>query len=360
MSTCFEQMCSQFQRYTHVIFSILRYNVSFVFEDPERISRVEAVTLAHLDVKAEEMWDLDNSNIRPANQPESDDDEGVTMFGVPLPTTLYGPQMRAGRWLQPEDTDAIVLNQKLADEVGVGLGDWVTVDHGVKGETTWLVVGLLFDPVVTNSAHVSRETMLRELNRVGRANTVWIQTVQGDPDSEVAAAQDLRQYYDEHQLDLSPGGTFAGQDTASEATANILGQYAMIITLLVTMAIVIGLVGSVALSGVLSLNVLERTREIGVMRAIGASSWAISRLFIGEGLILGWLSWLLAAPLSIPTGRLMTQALGAVLPTELVYIYRPTGALYWLGLITVLAIAASWLPARKATRISVRESLAYN
>ena len=64
----------------------------------------------------------------------------------------------------------------------------------------------------------------------------------------------------------------------------------MIITLLITMAVVIGLVGSIALSGVLSLNVLERTREIGVMRAIGASSWAIGRIFIGEGLILGWLS----------------------------------------------------------------------
>jgi putative ABC transport system permease protein len=342
-----------------VILSILRFNVSFEFEDPERIHQVETLTLAHPAVKSVEMWNLDNANIRPASQLESDDDEGATMFGVPLPTTLYGPQMRAGRWLWPEDTYAIVLNQKLAAEVGTGLGDWVTLDHGVKGETTWQVVGLLFDPVVTDSAHVSRKTMLRELNRVGRANTVWIQTIRDDPDSEVAAAKNLRHYYDEHQLDLRPGGTFAGQDTASEATANILGQYAMIITLLVTMAIVIGLVGSIALSGVLSLNVLERTREIGVMRAIGASSWAISRLFIGEGLILGWLSWLIAVPLSIPTGRLMTQALGAVLPTELVYIYRPTGPLYWLAIITLLAIAASWLPAQKATRISVRESLAY-
>jgi len=342
-----------------VIFSILRYNVSFIFEDPERISRVESLTLTHPEVKAVEMWDLGDGNIRPVDQAESDDDERVTMFGVPLPTTLYGPQMRAGRWLQPGDTYAIVLNQKLAEKIGIGLGDWVTIDHGVKGETTWQVVGLLFDPVVTDSAHVSREALLRELNRVGRANTVWIQTVRGDPDSEVSAAQNLRQYYDEHQLDLRPGGIFAGQDTASEATANILGQYGMIITLLITMAVVIGLVGSIALSGVLSLNVLERTREIGVMRAIGASSWAIGRIFIGEGLIQGWLSWIIAAPLSIPAGRLMTQVLGGVLSGELVYIYKPTGPLYWLAIITILAIAASWLPARRATRISVRESLAY-
>jgi putative ABC transport system permease protein len=345
--------------FSDVIYSILRFNASFQLKDPERISQVETLTLAHPEVKAVELWNLSGGAIRPAGQPESDDDEAVTMFGVPLPTSLYGPQMRAGRWLRPEDTHAMVLNQKLAEEVGIGLGDWVTVDHGVQGETSWQVVGLLFDPVTTGSAHVPRQTMLRELNRVGKANTVWIQTVREDPDGEVAAAQHLRQYYEEHQLDLEPGGIFMGQDTASEATAAILASFSMVTTLLAVMAVVIGAVGSIALSGALSLNVLERTREIGVMRAIGASSGAIARLFIGEGLILGWLSWAIAVPLSIPAGRLMTQAVGVPYGMNLVYIYKLTGPVYWLGIITLLSIAASWLPARRATRISVRDSLAY-
>jgi putative ABC transport system permease protein len=120
-----------------------------------------------------------------------------------------------------------------------------------------------------------------------------------------------------------------------------------------------GVVGGIALSGVLSLSVLERRREIGVMRAIGASSWAIARLFIGEGLLLGLLSWLIALPLSIPAGILMAQGLGAAIQGEIVYKYTPTGALYWLAIIVVLSITASWLPARGATRISVRDSLAY-
>jgi len=118
-------------------------------------------------------------------------------------------------------------------------------------------------------------------------------------------------------------------------------------------------VGSIALSGVLSLNVLERRREIGVMRAIGASSRAVSGIFIGEGLILGLLSWVIALPLSIPAGRLMTAGLGAVLNGEIVYEYTLNGAFYWLGIIIVLSVVAGWFPARGATRISVRESLAY-
>ena len=55
----------------------------------------------------------------------------------------------------------------------------------------------------------------------------------------------------------------------------------------------------------------------------------------------------------------MAQALGAALQGEIIYNYTPTGALYWLGIVTVLSIAASWLPARSATHVRVRESLAY-
>jgi putative ABC transport system permease protein len=120
-----------------------------------------------------------------------------------------------------------------------------------------------------------------------------------------------------------------------------------------------GMVGAIGLSGALALSVLERRREIGVMRAIGASSGTIAFLLIGEGLTMGLLSWLIALPLSIPAGYLMSQALGIALQGEIVFFYTPAGAIYWLVIITVLSIIASWLPARSATQISVRESLAY-
>jgi putative ABC transport system permease protein len=126
-----------------------------------------------------------------------------------------------------------------------------------------------------------------------------------------------------------------------------------------TMAVIIGAVGGITLSGILSLSVLERRREIGVMRAIGASSTRVAWLFIGEGLLLGWLSWLFALALSFPAGYLFTHVLAIALNNDLSYVYTPTGALYWLAIITLLSIIASWVPAHRATQVSVRESLAY-
>jgi putative ABC transport system permease protein len=148
-------------------------------------------------------------------------------------------------------------------------------------------------------------------------------------------------------------------DTATQLADQIMQNFSVILTLLATIAVIMGVVGAIALSGILSLSVRERTREIGVMRAIGATSRNIATLFVGEGLTLGLLSWLIAVPLSIPASYLMTQALAAAIQNEIIYYYTPTGAIYWLVIITLLSVAASWLPARGATRVSVRESLAY-
>jgi putative ABC transport system permease protein len=344
--------------FTDLLFQILNFNVNLQFEKPVRIEMVEQMTLAQPGVKAVEMWGFTSAKIRLAGRPESEDDKTATVFGVPLPTTLYGPQLRVGRWLQPDDTEAVVLNQKLAQDVGVGVGDWVTLDHGLKGESTWQVVGLLFDPVINNSAHVAREPMLRAIAEVGRASTLWVQTEYTDAEGEAAVAQALRKFFDQRKMEVNAQSIFF-DDTSAEIIQGILFRFGIIISLLAAMAVIIAIVGSIGLSGVLSLSVLEQRREIGVMRAIGASSGKISLLFIGEGLILGILSWLIALPLSIPAGYGMTQAMGVALQSEIVYRYTPTGAIYWLAIIVVLSIIASWFPARGATRISVRESLAY-
>jgi putative ABC transport system permease protein len=226
----------------------------------------------------------------------------------------------------------------------------------------WQVVGLVFDPILTSVALASRDVLLLDLRDVGRAQSAWIQTEPSGMQTEVAVAKGLRLYYKKFGVKVSPQkGIFGlGGDSTTQAADAFIRQFNIFIALPAMLAVIIAAVGGIALSGVLTLSVLERRREIGVMRAIGASSWSIARLFIGEGLILGWMSWLIALPISIPAGRLMTQALGGALQLDLVYKYTPTGAALWLVIITILSILASWLPARGATRISVRESLAYS
>ena len=132
-----------------------------------------------------------------------------------------------------------------------------------------------------------------------------------------------------------------------------------IIYLLLVISVLIAVVGSIGLSGALSISALERQREVGVMRAIGASGRAVGGIFIGEGLMIGFISWLIALPLSIPLGILFSKQIADTMDFQFGYTYSPLGAVIWLGVVLILSMISSGLPAWRASRISVREVLSY-
>jgi len=133
-----------------------------------------------------------------------------------------------------------------------------------------------------------------------------------------------------------------------------------IVALLLVMAILLALVGGLGLMGTMSINVLERTREIGVLRAIGAPNRGVAQVFIREGIAIGLLSWMLGAALAIPMSRALNQASGeAMMGMPLSYSYSMQGLWGWLVAVILLSALASYVPARNATRLTVREVLAY-
>ena len=130
--------------------------------------------------------------------------------------------------------------------------------------------------------------------------------------------------------------------------------------MLLVMAVLLAVVGGLGLMGTMSINVLERTREIGVMRAIGASNGAILRIVMVEGVMIGAVSWLLAFVLALPFSVLLSNLVGqAFVRSALNFSFSLTGALLWLGVVTALAALASCLPAWNASRVTVRDVLAY-
>jgi putative ABC transport system permease protein len=119
-------------------------------------------------------------------------------------------------------------------------------------------------------------------------------------------------------------------------------------------------VGGMGLASTMGLAVLERTREIGVLRTIGAGHGAILLMVQVEGIVIALLGWLVALPLSVPMSFVLGKAFGRVMlevPVRLVP--EGTGVLRWLALsVVVSAVACAW-PAIRATRVTVAEALAY-
>ena len=125
-------------------------------------------------------------------------------------------------------------------------------------------------------------------------------------------------------------------------------------------ATLLAIVGALSLMGTMSMNVHERAREIGVMRAIGASDGAVLQVFMVEGICIGVLSWPVGALLALPISKVLSNIVGAEFTgAPLSYTFSLSGALFWLMVVGILAAIASFLPAWNATRLSVREVLSY-
>ena len=125
-------------------------------------------------------------------------------------------------------------------------------------------------------------------------------------------------------------------------------------------SIVMAIVGGLGLMSSMGTSVIERTREFGVMRAIGAKSRTILRNIISEGVFIGLMSWGIALPLSIPLSLGIDYLLGMMsFRASLPLVVSPVGLVTWVTLIIIGAIAASAYPARQASRLTVRETLAY-
>jgi putative ABC transport system permease protein len=156
------------------------------------------------------------------------------------------------------------------------------------------------------------------------------------------------------------GVDIAGSLTVAQLRIGSEVYFGIVMLFLLSMAILLAVVGGLGLMGALSIKVIERKREIGVLRAIGATDGAILGLFLTEGVSLGIASWFLGALLAFPLSRLVADSVGRqLMGTALGHTFSIQGTFTWLLATIALAALATYGPAKDATRISVHEALTY-
>jgi len=187
----------------------------------------------------------------------------------------------------------------------------------------------------------------------GGISRLMITTASHTQTAQETAASELERRLDE-------AGTPA---TSSETQIGMVGRLSselgILVTFLVIMGALLALVGVIGLTGTMTINVLESTREIGVMRAIGASHRSIFGIFITEGVVVGLMAWALGAVASWPISLLLTNALSGAMGVPLTYTFSFAGVGIWLVSVLVIAVVASLLPSWRASQVSVRDAIAY-
>ena len=221
-------------------------------------------------------------------------------------------------------------------------------------EADWEIVGIARGILTGPNAFATFDHFGQVTKDVDKASISLVQLTDRSAANQLELGQQLEEAYRRGGFRVQQMQTIAQLRTIINLIFNF------IIGFLLVMALLLGVVGGLGLMGTMSINVIERTREIGVMRAIGASDGAVLRIVLLEGLIIGLMSWVIGGAAAIPLSRLLTSAVGnSLFQAEPTYTFSTWGAILWLITVLLLALFASYLPARSASRLTVREVLSY-
>jgi putative ABC transport system permease protein len=312
---------------------------------------VETAALETAGIEAAEGWLNTRARyILPSGQQGGE----VVVNGLRHNSVFVNAQPVEGRWLQtptPENAGDMVITGNLALAEQLSVGDTVTLLIDEQ-EHRFTVVGIVESLLA--AAFIDYDALGDMMGLEGRATLVQVRTTDASLQGERAAADALREAFE------ARGWFVITARSQQDFIGGAVGGFNIVITLLLSLALMVALVGGLGLAGAISLNVLERVREIGVMRSIGAGTALLMRMFVLEGVFIGVLSAVFALIISFPFSRVFAMALGTALGQgQFSAVFSPSGVLLWLGIVVVVSAAASLLPALRGSRITIREALAY-
>lgn len=290
-------------------------------------------------------------------RPDDSESDDLYLMAPPAGTPLLNPPIIEGRALKPGDTHAVLVSPGFLNrEPSLHLGGPMKIK--IDGcEETYTIVGIVN---MMGNASIGYMTVIdysayaRHVREPNRANAI-IMTLNADSlDEQRTILSAVEDHYDRADIEV------VSNFLISEEREEVDSAFSIIVVLLMVMTFILATVGCLGLMGTMSLNVIERTREIGVMRAYGASSAAIFRVVIIEGLLIGVMSWMFAIVLSIPISIALARSIGmAFMDYPMPASYSIGGIFAWAALVVIISIVASFLPALNAVRLTVTQVLAY-
>lgn len=306
-------------------------------------------------VEKAEVWSLQNAWVStdPADK-GARASARARIWGLPADTTLYEPNLQQGRWYDAGASDEAVISTDLVESLGVSLGETIQVD--TAGDLrTFRVVGITIDNSVFLGSEVAGKVFLPEAvvakmqGREGWATFFAAGFTRHDVDGVQAQLDAIAQKFKRYQI---------GSDSAVREVKGAKDQTRILTIALAAMSVLVGLIGALGVVNTITLNVLERRREIGVLRSVGASDANVMQAFFTEGLAFGIGGWLIGIVLGYPLGLLLTRVMESVL-FHLNYVFTLQMVLVSLGFALLITAGASLIPALAAARMRVKEVLRY-
>ncbi len=280
---------------------------------------------------------------------------GIAVVALPFDSDLIERDLLQGSWLGGSQQLEFVANQSAAVAFKpLVIGNKYPITIGPK-EVLAKLVGVVREFDIAK-IYVDQQQYNNLANRDGVVNNLLISLSDRSYDSVIEAKREVEKIIESTGTDVIVVMSQAERAKAIFDHLNIILMVILFLSLLVLS------VSAMGMGSAMGINVLERTREIGVLRAIGATPKMVVRLFVVEGFIIAALSVIVGLLLALPMSNLAAQFFGELILGEnapLDFAFSNMGFVITLAVTLLLGFFASRIPASKATKITVREAIAY-
>ncbi len=280
-------------------------------------------------------------------------DAGVGIIALPYNSYLLAFRSIKGRWLSGPTTPEIVMNQEAAEIYdNPAIGSYHTLS--VRGKQLKAKLVGIVEELEKPKIYMDKERYDAFANPNHYINSLMIVAKDKSYDKVLALKKDIEKAIEPSNLQV------LYVMMQAERVKIIYDHLKIILITIVFFALLVLVVSAIGMASATSINIMERTREIGVLRAIGATPEIIYNLFVAEGMIVSIISIILGLLLSWPLSIAASKFFGTLmLEVALRFSFSKTGFVITLIATLFFGWIASRIPARKAIKVSAREALAY-
>lgn len=330
----------------------LRYDVQVVLSQPipkeEALRPFESIE----NVKRIETWVGGRGEIQ---SKVVSTDKGAGIVALPYNTELLKLKIINGRWLKFSNDVEVVLNQQAwALYKNPAIGSVLNITIGNKNIKTRLAG--IAEQFEKPKIYVDLEKYDSMFNPGHYVNTLIFVAGNNNYEDVITLKKNLEKAIVHSNLNV------LNLMSQAERVKIIFDHLNIILTSIVFLSFLVLVVSVVGMASATGINIWERTREIGVMRAIGATPKKIYSLFVYEGMIVSILSILIGLLLAYPLSKLAALFFGnLMLGEEAVLRYAFSQSGFWITLVVTILFGwlASQIPAKSVIQISTHKALSY-
>lgn len=280
-------------------------------------------------------------------------DSGVGIIALPYNSDLIAFRSTKGHWLSGPAEPEIVMNQEAAAIYdNPVIGSYHTLS--VRGKQLKAKLVGIVEELEKPKIYMAKEQYDAFANPDHYINSLMFVAKDKSFDKVIALKKDIEKAIEPSSLQV------LYVMMQAERVKIIYDHLKIILVTIVFFALLVLVVSAIGMASATSINIMERTREIGVLRAIGATPRMIYNLFISEGMIVSVISIFLGLLLSWPLSIVASKFFGSLmLEVDLRFSFSRTGFVITLIATLIFGWIASRIPACKAIKVSTREALAY-